>query len=197
MKTSQGTIPVHSIESAPSGSRSDLLEVQSQLGFVPNLMGVMANSPAFLKAYRSVATLFDSTSLSPTERQIVLLTVSALNSCDYCMAAHTVIAGMQKVDAQIVEALRKGTPLIDDRLEALRLFAADVVERRGWPSEESTNRFLAAGYDRTQMLEVVLGVGLKTLSNYANHLAGTPLDGAFAKAAWTRPSGRAIQCCAH
>jgi AhpD family alkylhydroperoxidase len=160
-------------------------------------MGVMANSPAFLKAYRSVAAHFDTTSLTPTERQIILLTVSALNGCNYCMAAHTVIAGMQKVDAQIVDALRKGNPLADDRLEALRLFAADVVETRGWPSEASKNRFLAVGYSPSQMLEVVLGIGLKTLSNYANHLAGTPLDSAFAKAAWTQPASQSSQCCAH
>lgn len=184
----ENQISVLTLESAPTGSREDLTEVKSQLGFVPNLMGVMANSPALLQAYRAVSAIFDTSSLSPTERQIVLLTTSALNECDYCMAAHTVIAGMQKVDPKIIEALRNGKPIDDVRLETLRQFTADVVETRGWPSEESKRRFINVGYSSSQMLEVVLGIGLKTLSNYTNHLASTPLDGAFQSAAWKTSS---------
>jgi len=153
---------------------------------VPNLLGTMAEAPALLNAYTTLAGIFDKTSFNPTERQVVLLSVSYENSCEYCVAAHSVIASMQKVPADVVEAIRKNQPITDPRLEALRRFTTAVVASRGWPTEEQTSAFLAAGYGRQQILEVVLGVGMKTLSNYTNHLAGTPLDAAFAKAAWSK-----------
>lgn len=180
-------IEIHTTESAPTGSRETLQEVHSAYGFVPNLMAVMAGSPAAIKGYKTLSGIFDATSFNPTERQIVLLTTSFENGCDYCMAAHTAIASMQKVDAKIIESLRKGTPILDDKLEALRLFTVEVVREKGWPSDSTTKRFLSAGYAPAAILEVVLGVGLKTISNYVNHIAQTPLDKAFEAAAWEKP----------
>mgnify|MGYP002785947432 FL=1 len=118
----------------------------------------------------------------------MLLTVSAVNGCDYCVAAHTVIAGMQQVPAPVVAAIRDDAPLDDPKLETLRRFTAAVVTSRGWPDAADLESFTAAGYGAQQALEVVLGVGMKTLSNYTNHIAGTPLDDAFRPAAWTRPA---------
>ncbi len=187
----QVDIPVQTSDTAPAGSRSLLQAAQSKYGFVPNLLGTMANAPALLDGYMTLAGIFDRTSLTPTERQIVLLAVSFENRCEYCMAAHTAIAGMQKVDPSVVGALRDGTSIDDSRLEALREFAAETARTRGWPSVEVVSRFTDAGYSPAQALEVVLGVGVKTLSNYANHLAGTPLDAAFAGAKWSKPT-----CCA-
>lgn len=177
---------VHTVHTAPSGATQALLDTQKAYGFVPNLMGVMAEAPALLKAYRSVVGLFDETSLTPTERQVVLLAVSEENGCGYCVAAHTVIAGMQHVSAEVVNAIRAGAPIADPKLEALRRLTADVVAQRGWPSADVMAAFLDAGYTHTQVLEVVLGVGVKTLSNYTNHIAHTPLDTAFAKAEWSK-----------
>lgn len=185
MKNINNEISVRSVEDAPQGARRDLEEVAAGLGFVPNLMGVMANAPSLLQSYRAVSGFFDSSSLNPTERQIVLLTTSFQNGCDYCMAAHTVIADMQKVDRAVIDALRSGRPIMDDKLEALRVLTMELVEKRGWPSEEALRRFLNVGYSSSQLLEVVLGIGLKILSNYTNHLAATPLDSAFEKAKWT------------
>jgi alkylhydroperoxidase family enzyme len=90
------------------------------------------------------------------------------------------------VPDHVVQAIRAGRPIVDYKLEALRRFTAAVVTMRGWPSEADTRGFLDAGYTRAQILEVVLGVGMKTLSNYTNHIADTPLDHAFAKAAWSK-----------
>jgi AhpD family alkylhydroperoxidase len=146
----------------------------------------MAEAPALLKAYRSLSALFEETSLSPAERQVVLLTTSYENDCDYCIAAHSVIAAMQKVPDDVVQAIRDGKPITDRKLEALRRFTAALVTSRGWPSDAESERFLNAGYGKQQVLEVVLGVGIKTLSNYTNHIADTPLDQAFAKAAWSK-----------
>jgi AhpD family alkylhydroperoxidase len=144
----------------------------------------MAEAPALVKAYTTVSGIFDESSLSATERQVVLLTVSSENACEYCVAAHSVIAGMQKVPVGVVAAVRDGVPIADAKLESLRRFTAAVVDSRGWPSEEATAAFYNAGYGRQQVLEVVLGVGMKTLSNYTNHIAATPLDAPFTQAAW-------------
>ncbi len=168
------------------GPASEALDAAGQaFGFVPNLIGVMANAPALAKAYLAVGRLFDQTSLSPTERQIVLLAVSGFNHCTYCMAAHTTVARMQKVPEDVVEALRTGQPINDERRETLRRFAVHLVDKRGWPDEDHLAAFLEAGYTHQQVLEVVLGIGMKTLSNYTNHIADTPLDDAFAASAWT------------
>jgi len=178
------------IDQAPEDARPLLEKAKDKYGFVPNLLGVMAHAPATLEAYMTLSGLFDKTSLSPTERQVVLLAISAENQCTYCVSAHTVIARMQNVDADAVEAIRNDEPISDDKLEALRRFAVEVVTTRGWPSDEAKQAFHDAGYTDAHALEVILGVGMKTLSNYTNHAADTPLDDAFADAAW-EPAGHA------
>lgn len=187
MKSALVNVPVQNVESAPAASRDLLKAAGSKFGFVPNLLGMFANAPALLEGYLALAGIFDKTSLSPTERQIVLLAVSFENGCEYCMAAHSAIAGMQKVDQGVIGALREGKPIAQTNLEALRAFAAETVRTRGWPSPETVAMFTGAGYTPAQALEVILGIGLKTLSNYANHLAATPLDAAFAPAKWSKP----------
>lgn len=173
-------------ETAPEGSRPILAATAKAMGFVPNLLATMAGSPALLTAYTTLSRIYDESSLSPAERQIVLIAASRSNACEYCVAAHTVIAGMQRVPAAVVQAVRDGTTVADPKLEALRRFATIVAESRGWPDADAQRDFEAAGYGPQQALEVVLGVGLKTLSNYTNHIAHTPLDAAFSPAKWTR-----------
>ncbi len=180
------TYTVHTPETAPAAARETLAGAKKAFGFVPNLLGVMAEAPVLVKAYTTLSRIFDETSFSPAERQVVLLTVSYENGCEYCVAAHSVIAGVQQVPGDVVEAIRDGKPIADRKLEALRRFTAAVTKTRGWPSIDETKAFLKAGYTKTQVLEVVLGVGMKTLSNYTNHIAGTPLDEAFARAAWVK-----------
>ncbi|MEM6796571.1 MAG: carboxymuconolactone decarboxylase family protein [Acidobacteriota bacterium] len=180
--------PVQSLETAPEASRATLEAAQKNYGFLPNLLGVMATSPALVEGYATLAGIFGKTSFSPTEQQVVLLATSGLNGCTYCMAAHSVIANMSKVPADVIEALRENRPLADAKLEALRQVTLAVVESRGWPSEEAVQSFYSAGYGPQQLLEVVLGVGLKTLSNYTNHVAQTPLDPAFQSAEWQTAS---------
>ncbi len=181
-------LQVHTLESAPEKSRPILEQAKKTLGFVPNLYGVFAESPAMLEAYTTIGGAFDRSSFTPTERQIVLLTMSFENECDYCMAAHSTIAGMQRVPDGVVQALRRGEPIADARLEALSAFARKVVRERGWVSEGDVQAFLDAGFTRAQLLEVILGIGMKILSNYANHIARTPVDEAFQANVWTPPS---------
>ena len=176
---------VHNRDSAPGRSGELLGSVESAFGFVPNLSGVMAESPATLEAYMTLGKLFDQSSFSATERQTVILAISRFHDCRYCVAAHSVVAGMQNVPADVVEAIRNDKPIADQRLETLRQFATRMVEKRGWLSEDDQVRFLEAGFTKAQALEVILAVSYKTLSNYINHIAETPLDEAFAPQTWS------------
>jgi len=181
---------IHTKETAQTKSADLLATVEESYGFIPNLLGIFAESPATLKAYRTVGQIFDESSFSPTERQLVILTASRLNECYYCIAAHSTVAEMQKVPADVIEAIRNDQPIADNKLQALRTFTRAVVEERGWVTADDTEAFLAAGYTKAQILEVVLGISFKTLSNYVNHIADTPLDDAFAPKAWVPVSKR-------
>lgn len=137
---------VHTKQTAPEKSAKLLEQAQSALGFVPNLLGVFAESPATLKAYLTLGQSFDESSFTPIERQIVILTVSRFNECQYCVAAHSIIAGATKVPNQAIRAIRSDEPIEDTRLEALRRFTTAVVDKRGSVSEEDVKSFEAAGF---------------------------------------------------
>ncbi len=167
---------LHTIESAPEGSKEMLEGALKQNGFIPNLYGIMAESPEVLNAYRQMAELFDKTSLSAVEKNIVWLTISYNNSCHYCMAIHSMVAKMYKLPDEMIEALRNNKPLNDTKFEALRKFTALLVEKRGWASDDEVQEFVEAGYSQKNVLEIIVGIGQKTISNYVNHLAHTPFD---------------------
>lgn len=179
---------VHTEDTAPSDSKPVLAGVKEAYGFVPNLMAVFSESPAAVEAYAALSGIFDKSDFSATERQIVLMTNNRLNGCTYCMAAHSTISQMQGVSADVIDALRDGRSLIDPKLEALRVFAAKVNTNRGVLTQAELNAFLAAGYTKANILEVILGTGLKVLSNYTNHVAETPVDANFQANAWKAPS---------
>ncbi len=175
---------VHTKTTAPEQAVPVLEAAEQAYGFIPNLLGVMANSPATVDGYRTLMGIFEKSSFTPTEQQIVLLAVSRYNECVYCVAAHTVIADMQKVPQDVTDAIRNDRPIADKRLEALRHFTTKVVDQRGWISQEDQQAFIDAGFTRQQVLEVILGVSIKTLSNYVNHAVEIPLDDAFSARAW-------------
>lgn len=174
--------PVHSAETAPDGARGPLGQIAQRYGFVPNLAGVFAESPATLQILIGALGAYDdpAMTLTPVERQVVLLTVSALNRCEYCTAAHGMVANMAGLDRADVERLQQRLPIDDARLEALRRFVKIMVERSGWASDQDVEAFLTAGYTKAQVLEVIAGIALKTLTNYANHVAKPPVNAEFA-----------------
>lgn len=178
--------PVLSRSEAPDDARPILDQAEGDFGFVPNLMGVLAHSPPALEAYATLDELLGRTSFSLEEQQVILLATSFENGCDYCMAAHSAGGTMAGLDSDVVEALRNGETLPDDRLHALARFVRAVVRERGWVDDE-VDAFLEAGFERAHVLEVLLGVAMKTLSNYTNHIAGTPLDDEMSTFAWERP----------
>ncbi|QDT95883.1 carboxymuconolactone decarboxylase family protein [Gimesia aquarii] len=174
----------HTAETAPAASKPLVEGAQKTYGFLPNLLATMAESPAMLEGYMTLAGIFDKTSLTETERQIILMTNNRLNGCIYCMAAHTTISQMKGVPEDVITALRENTPIADAKLEALRVFAEKVNTSRGWPDESDVQALLSAGYSKQTVFDVILGTGLKVLSNYTNHVAKTPLDDAFVSNAW-------------
>lgn len=166
-----------------------LEKVQKAYGFIPNTYGAMAHSPLAVAAYLEINGLIEKHStLTPQEQQVVMLSVSVENSCEYCVAAHSAVAGMVKTDPDVVKAIRNDTPLPDERLAALSSFARSLVKNRGWVPESEQEAFFSAGYTPAHVLEVVAINAMKTLSNYTNHLADTPLDEAFASQAWQKPA---------
>ena len=177
---------IHTTETAPEGSKEILAGAQKSLGFIPNLYGIMAEAPSALKAYNGLSDNFEKSSFTATEKQIVLLATSYVNECNYCMAVHSTVAQMYKVSQDVIDALRNNKPITDPKLEALRKFTNAIVEKRGWVSDKEINEFIIAGYSKAQVLEVVVGVTQKTLSNYINHIVKTPLDAAFEPNKWTK-----------
>lgn len=177
-------LSIHSPETAPEASRPFLEATKKRFGFSPNIAGALAESPAALEGYLTLARLFAGTSFSAAERQIVLIAASVANGCAYCVAAHSTMAAGERVAEDVIAALRDGEPIADARLEALRRFVVILVESRGWASDADVQSFIAAGFSRQQVVEVLLGITQKTLSNYVNHLADTPLDDAFAPRQW-------------
>lgn len=179
--------PVHTAETAPEAAAS-LERAHAKFGLVPNLMGVFAGSPAAAGAYLDIAERFEASSLNPVEQQVVAISTAFENGCEYCMAAHSTIATMVSAPDEILAALRAGTDLPDAKLNALATLTRQMVRERGWVSEGDIAAFTSAGYTTPQVLDVILGVTLKTLSNYTNHIAQPPVDAPFAPQAWTRPA---------
>ena len=176
---------LYSRETAPAESRPLLEKVQAAYGFTPNLMATLAESPQALEAYLTLNRLVSESSLTPQEQQVAILATSVENRCEYCVAAHTVAAGMRRVPADVIEALRNETAVPDDRFAALARFTREVVRERGWISGDKLSAFLRAGFTNRQVVEVLMAIAQKTLSNYLNHIARTPLDGAFSSAKWS------------
>jgi len=143
----------------------------------------MASSPTLTKTYLDIADNFTHSGLSPTEQQIVLLTVSYYHKCNYCLAAHTIIAGMLKVNASVIEAIRQNKPITNKKLETLRIFTRQIVDSRGSLNEVDIDNFLQEGYSSSHILDILVGIAQKTLSNYTNHIAKTPLDKEFSDVA--------------
>jgi len=177
-------LPIHTVDTAPAAAQESLQHSLDNYKFLPNLHAVMAEAPPLLKAYKALANLYAQTSMSVLERQIVLLSINYYHDCHYCMAAHSMLATMEKMPEDVLEALRTGAPLQDAKLEALRNFATQMADKRGWVTDADVAAFKAHGYTDETVLEIVLAVGYKVLSNYTNHLKETPVDEPFAKFEW-------------
>lgn len=184
---------IHTIETAPEAGKPLLETSLKNNGRIPGLHGTMADAPPLLAAYNFAHQQFLATSLTDEEKTVVWQTVNVEQNCHYCVPAHTGIAKMMKVDDAITEALRNETPLPTPKLEALRDFTLLVVRNRGFVDEADTQAFLDAGFETRNILEVILGVSQKVMSNYTNHFARTPVDQIFQKFAWEKKTAAAAE----
>lgn len=169
------------IATAPEASKPVLENIQKAFGFIPNLMATFANSPAVLQGYLAMDAVFEKGTFTPVERQLILLAASLENNCDYCVAAHSTIAkAFLRAPAETIAAVREGKPLANEKQNALVNLVREIVRERGFASPAAMEAFLAAGYQKPQMMELLLGVALKVVSNYLDHLSPATIDQAFA-----------------
>lgn len=183
-------LPLYTEDTAPEASRAAVATARARNGFLPNLIGVLAGSPEALQTYLTVGEINGRTSLTLAEREVIQITAARIHGCDFCIAGHTSIAlNKAGLPRPAIVALQHGEPTGDGRLDALADFVSAVIARRGNVGDRDLDRFLSAGFDTRQALEVVLGVSLATLCNFANTLARSPINpelGPFAPGAFQR-----------
>ncbi|MEM9429178.1 MAG: carboxymuconolactone decarboxylase family protein [Pseudomonadota bacterium] len=180
------TFPSHDLDTAPEGSKPLLEKSKAAFGRLPGLHKVLAESPQAFEAYQLLHKLFTETEFDAEELTVVWQAINVEHECHYCVPAHTGIAKMMKVSDEITEALRNETPLPTPKLEALRAFTVQMVRERGNVSADQMQAFFDAGYGHRAVLDIVLGLAQKTMSNYINHMAETPVDEVFHSLLWTR-----------
>lgn len=169
---------IHTIESAPEAAQEALKAVQQANGFIPNLIGVLANAPTALETYRTVGGINGRNSLTAEEREVVQITAAVVNGCGFCVAGHTKIAlKLLKMPEEVVNALRATSRIdSDDKLDTLARFTLAVMLQKAKLTEAQLNEFFAAGYNPQNAIDVILGVSLATLCNYVNNIAETPIN---------------------
>jgi uncharacterized peroxidase-related enzyme len=172
--------PVHTVETAPAAARRAMAASEKHLGYLPSAVAMMATAPQVLDGFLKISAIFESTTLDPLAREVLVMTVVTRNGCHLCVANHTAKLAKLDADPELVEALREQKPLAEARLEAIRVFTLDVLETAGAVSDESLRDFQLHGYTRQNALEVVLGIAAYTLSTFANRMTGAPIDAQLA-----------------
>lgn len=171
-------LTVHTTDTAPKEAKERIEAVQKANGFIPNLIGVLANSPQALAFYQEIGKLNSSNSLTPEEVEVVQITAAAHNGCDFCVAGHTKISTLRlKMSPTVLQALRHRTNIDDNpKYQALAQFTMQIIDKRGQVSDEELGTFKSAGYNDQNVLDVIMGVALATLCNYANNVGKTDIN---------------------
>ncbi len=185
--TYQISLPLRQADDPDTQIGEPLAATQKSMGMVPNMYRAMANLPALLDTYQHGYQLIrEKSGFSAIEQEVLFLSISRENGCEYCVAAHSFIGdAMSKMPREVTDAIRAGQVIDDPKLQALRAFAQDMVVSRGNPSNADARSFLDAGYSEQQVLGVILAIGVKVFSNYTNHLFRTEVDPAFAGRSWS------------
>jgi alkylhydroperoxidase family enzyme len=182
---------IYTKQNAPQESAQLVARSIKAYGFLPNLHGVMAQAPATYKAYLDTFDIFaNETTLTALEQQVVMQTSNYENNCHYCMPGHSMLMKLAGMPADVIEALREGTPIADARLEALRAYTRQLIEQRGHVTDAQLQALFDAGYTKRQALEVLVGLAAKLLSNFTNAIAMTEIDAPVKAFAWTHPKQR-------
>jgi len=182
--TTKLNYPTHTLVSAPENSKAALGQLEKAFGVIPNIAGAIANSPKLINSLVGVFQQVHSSSFTEQEIQIVLLTDAVANSCTYAVAFHTALAAQQGVSSEETGAVRERRAPKDKRFAALSTLAQTLIEKRGHASAQELGAFIAAGFTKEQILEVIAIVAASTITNYAGTIANPPLDEAFRPYAW-------------
>jgi uncharacterized peroxidase-related enzyme len=171
------SFPQHTLDTAPKASRPLLEAARAAWGFVPTLHATLAESPVALAAYTSLFDIVGRSTLHDRERQIAFLVTSVLHGCEYCVSGHTFLARKAGLSEASLQAIRGHAPIVGNaREQALRTFCEAVVRERGLVADAALESFVASGFTKCNVLEVVTIVATKVISNYTNHLAHTPKE---------------------
>ena len=176
------------LNEAKEPAKGILEYIKSEMGAIPNLYKVMANNPALLSAYTKSDEVFrEHSDFTPQEQEVILLSVAIYNGCTYCAAAHSFIGEKKgNISRDVLEAIRNQEDIPDEKLDALSKYSISVAKERGYPSESAAKAFKDAGYTDKHIAGVVTAVGMKTMSNYINHIAETELDDMFSDYKWEK-----------
>lgn len=177
----------HNTDTQDEKRKALLEKAKAGYGMIPNLIAGLSESPEAAEAYMALSRCFVKGSLSKAQQHVVWFTANAEHGCEYCMTGHTGIAMMDKIDKSVIDSARNVEPYEDPQLEALRVFTLLMIRQRGWASDEDVQTFLDAGYTKRNIMDVIVGIAHKTISNYSNHLMKTPLDKGSESLAWTNP----------
>ncbi len=183
------TLPTLGLDAENEQAKELLAAAKKEMGMIPTMYGNMANFPDLLATYRfGYAALRKNSSFTSAEVEVVFLSISFVNQCEYCMAAHSFLADVaSNVPKDVTDAIRAGFPIADKKLESLSEFTKTMVTKKGNPTPEDVEKFLAAGYNETQILEIILAISVKIISNYSNHIFHTVPDAAFQGRTWKAP----------
>jgi AhpD family alkylhydroperoxidase len=176
--------PVHTIDSAPEPSRRALQSLQAAFGMIPNIAGAMATSPVLINSLVGLFGNVHGGSFTEPQIQTVLLTDAVVNACTWAVAFHTALAlkaGLNPVD---VQAIREGRLPEDEKLAALSALARNMIETRGRVADADIDRFIATGFGKDRVLEVIAIVAASTITNYTGSVTKTPLEAPFQEHAW-------------
>jgi uncharacterized peroxidase-related enzyme len=181
------SLPPTNFETAEGRTKEVLEEGKKSAGGIPNMYAGMANTPALLDTYLHGYQLFRrESSFTAAEQELVFLSIARVNECTYCVVAHSFLAGaVSKTPEQAVQAVRNDSHIEDAKLAALSAFTQTMVSSRGKPTPDQLAAFLEAGYTENNVLEIILAIAVKTISNYSNHILHTPVDAKFLSQAWT------------
>lgn len=180
-------LTLKTLNDAAPEARPFLESALKNSGFIPNLLALLAHAPTALETYVTVSGINAKTGLTLAEREVVQLIAATTHGCNFCVAGHTAVATHKaKLPADVISALREQTALPNPRYEALAQFTRDIIATRGRVSDADYQEFLQAGYTEANSLEVILGVSLATLCNFANSFAGTSLNPELAQYRWQK-----------
>jgi alkylhydroperoxidase family enzyme len=179
------TFPVHTIESAPEQSRPSLETLKRTFGMVPNIVGAISTSPVLIGSLVGLFQKVHGGSFSEHQVQVLLLTNAVTNASAWAVAFHTALALQEGVEPADVQAIRERRAPRNPKDAALSALARTLIEKRGRLDDQDVSRFLQAGFDKAQLLEVIAAVAASTITNYTGNVTKPPVEAAFEAYAWS------------